>query len=280
MKSCLLLLLVAASFTAVHADEFAGDVPDRVWIDFGGAYNSVSTLVSVTTPDGLGAAFDFEKVFDIPGSELAGRMFGTVRISEQRRYIDFGFVDIRRSGTRVLEEDVQFGDYLFETGSNVTAKFNSGFIYAAFRYDFLHLEQIRISGSAGITWLDMGVGLQGEATHTNPNDPSESLTESVDERVSVGLPVPMFGMNMDWALTRRLVLRTYSRFFRINVSSVNGSLFETGIRLNWYFAKHFGMGVGYDRTDLKIDDVSLGNGDKGKFDYAISGFGLYFNLAF
>lgn len=41
MKSCLLLLLVAASFTAVHADEFAWDVPDRVWIDFGGDRKSV-----------------------------------------------------------------------------------------------------------------------------------------------------------------------------------------------------------------------------------------------
>jgi len=90
----------------------------------------------------------------------------------------------------------------------------------------------------------------------------------------------MLGLNMDWALTRRLMLRTYSRFFRINISSVNGGLFETGIRLNWYFAKHFGLGLGYDRTDLKIDEATLSNGDIGQFDYEISGAGLYVNLAF
>ena len=281
MKKTLFLLFIAASFSATYADDFAGDVPDRVWIDLGGAYNNVSTQISVITPDGLGAAFDFEDVFNVPGSEIAGRMFGSVRISEQRRFIDFGYVDIRRSGTRVLQDDVQYGDYLFQAGTNATAKFNTGFIYAAFRYDFLHLEQIRISGSAGITYLDLGVGVSGVATYApDPNDPNTTVTDYVDQRQSIGAPVPMLGLNMDWALTRRLILRTYSRFFRINVSSVNGGLFETGIRLNWYFAKHFGLGLGYDRTDLKIDEATLSNGDIGQFDYQISGAGLYINLAF
>jgi hypothetical protein len=280
MKRSLFVLFAAAAFSAVHADDFAGDVPDRVWIDLGGAYNNVSTQISVTTPNGVGAAFDFEDVFDIPGSEIAGRMFGTVRISEQRRFIDFGYVDIRRSGTRVLLQDVQYGDYLFPAGSSATAKFNTGFIYVAFRYDFLHLEPIRISGSAGITYLDLGVGLSGVATHPDPNDPTTTVTDYVDQNQSIGAPIPMLGLNMDWALTRRLVLRTYSRFFRINVSNVNGGLFETGIRLNWYFAKNFGLGLGYDRTDLKIDEARLSNGDIGQFNYQISGAGLYINLAF
>jgi hypothetical protein len=281
MKKALWVLLIAASFSAARADDFAGDVPDRVWIDVGGAYNKISTQISVTTPQGVGAAFDFEDVFDIPGSEIAGRMFGTVRISEKRRFIDFGYVDIRRSGTRVLLEDVQFGDYLFQTGSSATATFNTGFIYAAFRYDFLHLEPIRISGSAGLTYLDLGVGISGVATYPpDPNDPNTTVTQYVDHKDSIGAPVPMFGLNMDWALTRRLVFRTYSRFFRINVSSVDGGLFETGIRLNWYFARHFGLGVGYDRTDLKIDEAKLNSGDTGQVNYQIAGAGLYINLAF
>ena len=56
MKKTLFLLFIAASFSAAYADDFAGDVPDRVWIDFGGAYNNVSTQISVTTPNGVGAA--------------------------------------------------------------------------------------------------------------------------------------------------------------------------------------------------------------------------------
>jgi hypothetical protein len=277
-----LVVAIGAAFSfPLHAEDFAGDVPDLVWIDLGGAYNNISTQIAVVTPNGVGAAFDFEDVFDIPGREIAGRMFGTVRISPKRRYIDFGYVDIRRSGTRVLEEDVQFGDYLFQTGSNVTAKFDTGFIYAAFRYDFLHLEPIRVSGSAGITYLNLGVGLAGVASYPDPNDPNAPpLSSDVDQHESLGAPVPMVGLNMDWALARRLILRAYSRFFRINISSVDGGLFESGIRLNWYFARHFGLGVGYDRTDLQIDQVTLSNGDVGQFDYTITGAGLYINLAF
>lgn len=270
----------ASSFSLAHADDFAGDVPDLVWIDAGGAYNQIATQIAVITPNGVGAAFDFEDVFDVPGQEIAGRMFGSVRISPKRRFIDFGYVDIRRSGTRVLEEDVQFGDYLFQTGSSVTAHFDTGFIYGAFRYDFLHLEPIRISGSAGLTYLRAGVGLAGVATYPDPTDPNTSITADTDQKRSVGAPVPMVGLSMDWALARRLVLRTYTRLFRINISSVDGGLFESGIRLNWYFARHFGLAIGYDRTDLKIDELSLNDGDTGQLDYTIAGAGLYINLAF
>ena len=55
LVAALVVLAGAAPLSAVHADDFAGDVPDRVWIDLGGAYNNVSTQISVTTPNGVGA---------------------------------------------------------------------------------------------------------------------------------------------------------------------------------------------------------------------------------
>jgi hypothetical protein len=90
----------------------------------------------------------------------------------------------------------------------------------------------------------------------------------------------MVGLNLDWALTRRLVLRTYTRFFRLNLDSFNGGLNESGIRLNWYFVRHFGLGLGYDRSDLNIKEIKVGNGNIVKADYVVTGVGLYANLAF
>jgi hypothetical protein len=40
------------------------------------------------------------------------------------------------------------------------------------------------------------------------------------------------------------------------------------------------LGVGYDKTDLKIKELKVGNGNVLKADYAIAGAGLYVNLAF
>jgi hypothetical protein len=269
----------AASLSPVQAEPFAGDVPTLVWIDAAWTANDVSTSVALQGKNGIGATIDFEEIFDMNPHRSTARMFGTARISPNRRYIDFGYVAIKRSGTRVIDKDLEWGDNVLHPGAELTAKFNTGFIYAAFRYDFLHLEPVHISGSAGLTWLQLSTGLSGNASYTDP-DGIEVPLSSFDKEGSVGAPVPMVGLNLDWALTRRLVVRGYSRFFRIDVDAFNGGLFESGLRLNWYFAKYFGLGLGYDRTDLKINELKVGDGNIVKANYNFSGFGLFINLAF
>ena len=96
----------AGTVPAAPADNtFAGDVPTRFWLDLGWSNNEIYTNASLTGPKGVGVSVDFEDVFDIPGSKQTARGFGTVRISKARRYIDFGYVDINRSGSRDLDQD-------------------------------------------------------------------------------------------------------------------------------------------------------------------------------
>jgi hypothetical protein len=274
------LLTGAASLSAVHADPFAGDVPDLVWIDIGGSANDVSTDVALRGPNGIGATINFEDVLDLPGNKTTARMFGTVRISPKRRWIDFGYVSIDRTGSRVLDDDITFGDYTFLAGGEAAAKFSTQFIYAAFRYDFLHEDKIRISGSAGMTWLRVKISLVGDGSFVlDPN--GDPVTDEVFRKAeSTGAPVPMVGLNLDWALTRRLVLRTYTRFFKLNLDKFNGGLGEAGIRLNWYFVKNFGLGLSYDRTDLDVKELKIGEGNVLKAGYTVNGIGLFANLAF
>jgi len=275
-----LITAAAASSSPIRAENFATDVPDLVWIDVGGAINEVNTDMSLTGPRGVGVAVNFEDVLDLPGSKTTGRMFGTARISAKRRYIDFGYVDIDRSGSKVISEDLNWGDYTFLADGQVDAGFRTQFMYAAFRYDFLHEEKVRISGSAGLTFIRIKASVAGLASYPDPNDPNVTITSDIDKESSANAPVPMVGLNLDWALTRRLTLRTYNRFFRLNMSGFNGGLYEAGVRLNWYFVKHFGMGLGFDRTALNIKNLDVGAQNNLKANYGFSGVGLYFNLAF
>lgn len=268
-------MLIAAP--RAHAEEFANKIPDRVWVDVGGAINELTTDVSLTGKQGIGATIDFEDVFDLPGSKTTFQLQGTVRVSEKRRWVDFGYVNIARSGGRQIQQDIQWGDYLFAAGATVQAEFNTQFIYGAFRYDFLHEEKIRISGSAGLSWTDIGTKLAGNATFDNGSGP---VAGSYDVKESIGAPVPLVGLNVDWALTKGLVLRSYNRFFRIKVTDIDGGLYETGIHLNWYFIRNLGIGLGFDRVQVKLNEYKTSQGDKAKAGYTISGIGLYATLAF
>jgi hypothetical protein len=259
---------------ATRAEEFANKIPDRVWLDIGGSINELATDVSITGPSGAGATIDFEEIFDLPGSKTTFAAQGTVRISEKRRWIDFGYVDISRSGGRQIEQNINWGDYEYQAGGIVNAFFDTRFIYAAFRYDFLHEEKIRISGSAGLSYTDLGAGLSGQASLNG------GPVSTYDVKESIVAPVPLIGLNLDWALAKGLVLRSYNRVFRINTGDIDGGMYQNGIHLNWYFIKNLGIGLGFDRTELKINQYTTSEGDVGQFDYVISGVGLYATLAF
>jgi hypothetical protein len=160
----------------------------------------------------------------------------------------------------------------------VRTRFSTQFTYAAFRYDFLHEDKIRISGSAGLTAIRLVASVN--ALSGSVTDPNGAPANDFEKKGSAVAPVPMVGLNLDWALTNRLVVRTYSRFFRLNLSSLNGGLTEMGLRLNWYFVRHFGLGIGYDRSYLNLKELKVGNGNVLKASYDVTGVGLYATLAF
>ncbi len=279
LVGAVLSLALAAAFApqAARAEDFAGDVPDRVWVDLGGQINDLRTEAAATGAAGVGTSINFEDIFNLPGDKWTVRMLGTARISKKRRWIDFGYVLINRSGSRIIQDDVVWGDYTFTAGGRVTGKFNTAFLYTAFRYDFLHEEKVRISGSAGLSFAKITMGLSGSGNVVGPGGP---IAGSFEKDNSVTAPVPMVGLNLDWALTRRLVLRTYTRFFKLNFDGNKGGQYDNGIHLNWYFVKNFGMGIGYDKTELRADRINLAGDVVGKFDYVLTGVGLYANLAF
>ena len=254
-----------------------GGVPNRIWVDLGGSTNDLSTTAALTGEAGIGASLDFEDVFDLDETKDTFRGFGTWRISAERRYIDFGFVSINRSGGKIIDEAFNWGDYTFDAGARVDATFNTRFIYAAFRYDFLHEDKVHIAGSAGASVTTLKAVLTGNGNVTGPGGP---ISGEFSADSSITAPVPMVGLNIDWAITDRLITRIYSRFFWLNISSIDGSMKENGIHLNWLFTRHFGVGLGFDRNSIKIKEVEINQDDKAKFDYDVSGFALYLNLAF
>src|SRR5512143_2153363 len=167
VPAALLIALVVAA-PAARAEDFAQKIPDLVWVDVGGTVNELATNVALTGPSGAGAAIDFEDVFDLPGNKTTFAIRGTARVSEHRRHVDFGYVNIDRSGGRQIQEDLEWGDYILKGSAVVTAEFNTKFIYGAFRYDFLHEEKVRISGAAGASYANLGTGLAGAGDYIPP----------------------------------------------------------------------------------------------------------------
>ena len=272
-------VMAAALVIAVpaHAEEFADKIPDLVWLDIGGSVNELTSNASFTGQNGLGATVDFEQIFDIPGSKTTFAIYGTARVSAKRRHVDFSYGNIDRSGSRVIDEDLKWGDYTFSGGGTVTADVSTRFVYGAFRYDFLHDEKVRIAGSAGLSYVDLGASIATDGTVTDAG--GNETTGGFEKGSSVAIPVPLIGFGIDWAMTKGLVFRSYYRFFRLNAQGIDGGMYESGVHMNWYFIKNLGLGIGWDRTEIRLNSYDSGNNTL-KADYTVSGLGLYATLAF
>src|SRR6185295_12305212 len=125
---------------------------------------------------------------------------------------DFGYLELNRSGSRIIDQDVEWGDFTFNAGGKVTASFKSDFPYVAWRYAFLDLPQVRISGSAGIVYLTIEASLLADGT-VDTTPPTSGL---VDEEVSASVPVPQLGLQIDWNISKRLAVLLYSRQIYVN----------------------------------------------------------------
>ena len=270
-------LAAAAASTTARA-ELPGDVPDKVRIGIGGMAADAYTDAGLgSTTAGIGATINFEDIFDLPENKSVFRFELNWHINK-RQFIDFGYLELNRVGSRILDEDVEWGDFIYQAGGKVTAGFESTFPYVAWRYAFLDLPQVRISGSAGIDYLTLKARLAASGSVTDLN--GTPVTGDVDERVSVSAPVPQVGLQIDWALTKRLAVLMYVRQIYISdIAGVDGGIGETAIRLHWWYAKHAGISGGLDKESIDLKSYESGD-TKARFRYEVRGFSFYFNFAF
>jgi hypothetical protein len=160
----------------------------------------------------------------------------------------------------------------------VESEFKTQFPYVAWRYAFLHLEQVRISGSAGISYLGLSASIDATGNVTQPPDPTV-ISGTINEKVSINFPVPLVGLQLDWALNRLLMLTMYTRLIYIDAFDLRGGISESAIRLHWYFTKHFGISGGWDKESIDIQEYT--DGDKtARFRYEVSGMAAYLDFAF
>lgn len=273
-----MLALPVGSATSALAD-MPGDVPDRWRLSLGGVAADTFTEGGLgSTKTGIGATINFEDIFDLPESKSIWRFEANWHINK-RQYIDFGYFNLDRSGSRVIDQNVEWGDFIFQAGGKVTADFKSSFPYAAWRYDFLQLPEVRISGSAGINYLNLEAGLTAVGGAAPINDPNNTIAGEVDERQSISFPVPQIGLQLDWALTRRLAVKMYVRQIYVNAAGIDGGIGETAMRLHWWASKHFGISGGLDKESIDLKKYTSGD-TTARFRYEVRGFSFYFNLAF
>jgi hypothetical protein len=270
------VLICLAFGTGAALAEFPEGVPDKIQVDLGGTFANLDTNFGVTSSNaGVGAIVSLEDVMNLGTTQSTWRIDGNWRFTE-RQHLDFGYFQYNRTGSRVNPETFTWGEYTFNEGNTLDGKLDSSFTYAAYRYDFLSEPRVRISGSAGVSYIDMSPSLSGTGTVGTPDG---EQTGTFSTSTSLKLPVPLLGLQLNWALGKQWEIQWFARFLFINMPDLSGGVSESTLRGKWHFTKHLGAALGYDREEITLRRYK--NGDQVlKGGYSIRGWSAYLTMAF
>lgn len=224
---------------------------------------------------GRGTEIDLEDEFGLRGETNIARGDLWWRIDDDRRHrVELSVFDIRRSGTRQIQREIQFGDEVFAINSTVEAFFDTTVIKGNYRYNFYVDDDLEVGASIGVHGIGLTTGLsQGDV--------------DVRETFDAPVPLPVVGLAAEWlpfdrvrflAATDALYVKLDDIGGGFGTEDLEGYLLDVRAGIEWEPIDHFGLGIGYNFFQLDAeygeDLVSL----NGRYRY--SGLLLYGTLSF
>jgi hypothetical protein len=213
---------------------------------------------------------DFDKTFGTNASSTRVRADLLWRITPTQ-HVRFMYFTNDVTHTRAIPPPgLQWGDYTFN--GSVTAETKLNVYEGLYEYAFLRSRDYEVVFDAGVHFDDVSARLSGNATLTNP-DGSTTSVSGATKAASVPAPLPVIGVRGDWAWTDNLMADASGQIFGFSANGINGSWTDIRAGLTWMFSDHFGVGLAYDRfyTHVKLDKTNF----NGRLSFGYQGALLY-----
>lgn len=240
ISSCML----TGSVTAAESDSPGVAFPDKYMLRVGAYFiDGSNTQFSVSSDTaGLGTLIDFQRDLGGESSGTIPRIDAYYRFNERHR-IDFTSFSIDRNGSSTLAIDITIEEVNYSAGETVVSDIEYTLYKLGYAYSFYHSSKVELSLNAGlnITSYDL------------------NFSNGVDKFESAGVtvPLPMFGLQMGYAITPKWSVTFVSEAFFIDYEDTfKGSLFNYELSTEYKLFKHFAIGAGTARlgTDVEVND--------------------------
>ena len=248
-----LFVLLSATPTVLADDEEGQQVNrllgDRFSIRLIGGLVDLNT--DVAAGSSLGALIDLE---DILGFDEQIGTFGLEsfwRFSKNGKHaLRLRYGNFDRDAYAVVEGTVPILDVEFF--GEVASDFVNQVALVEYQYSFINHDKTEAGITVGFAFYKYDLTLEGQVTIDN--DPDQAQFRS--ENVGVVAPVPGVGFYINQALRPNLILELRTSFIDLEIGEHNGRIFSTWGSVTWYFARHWGVGVGLTGSDVVYEKIT------------------------
>lgn len=276
IRSYLVLLigsLLVGGLQASHAADTSGVHPylsDTFFVDLGAFW--LDRRLKLNVNGSAGEVHDPIEYEEDVRLKKADRVFSLEfgwRFGEKWRLVGQHF-ESSGDTSWVLEEDIEWEDVVFLTGTNASGGADFTLLRVFFARDFDVGRQHEFGLGAGIHWLEFGAYLEGMILV------DDGGTAYAKESVSVSGPLPNIGVWYNYSIANRWVFTSRLDFFSADIGRYDGTMINLSLGVNFQVARHFGLGLNYNHFDLavKVDNTDW----RGRVETNYEG--LYANLSF
>ena len=240
--------------------------PDKYMIRLGSYYVSrADTDITVLSSGGTGGGINFSKDLGGETTDSVPRIDGYYRFNNRHR-LEFGSFTVDRKGLKTLTVDLDIGDDNFVVNDTLVSNIKYTTTKIGYAYSFYHSPKVELSlgGGLNITDYNLSYALDSGA--------------SANAR-GVTAPLPIFGLQMAYAISPKWSVRYISESFFIEIEDkLKGTLLNYELDIEYKVFKNFAIGAGITRvsTNLKVNDDDW----RGGFDESHRGALLYGSFYF
>lgn len=223
---------------------------------------TASGEVTIPNPEPApNGSIDFDETFGFSdgdetfSAEIAWRFGEKWQVRGQYFRID--------SNSRVtLEEDIKWGEYVFNEGTFVGAGDDYQVTRLFFGRTFRNTSRSELGLGLGLHLLDISAYINGDATIDGVD------VGYAQERASVSGPLPNFGawymhaFSEKWSATLRI------DWLSANYERYDGHIINSALNMGYAVTDHFGIGLAYNffEIDVEVDDSSWRGSMLSRFD--------------
>lgn len=204
---------------------------------------SVSTTVRNDATGGTpGTLFDAESTLGMQDSRNQGWIDLMFRMAERHRIVA-QYYALKRSGSAVLTQDLDFGDETFQPGDGaVLSHMDMRQLNLVYTYSVLQREQLE---------LGLGIGIHLVQLEGTVEAPAAFKRENLD---GAGAHPTVAG-DFTWRFTKRFSATGGARFVTYKSGGVDADSLAWNIDVQFRVQRNFSLGLGYAGTHYKFDST-------------------------
>ena len=234
IKNGMAVLSLALIATLAHADDYMSPTDERVRLSLGFMHVSSTTDLRLDSSAGLpGTQINAEHVLGLDGSDFEPKFQAMVRVGERHR-LRFDYFTLDRTGNATLGAPIVFRDVVLQTGDPVQTNLSLRTLGINYEYSFIHREKFELAATLGINDTDVSARAR-----------VFTQTRHVNQTEDQAGPVPTFGLDSTYVLSKRFYVDARAQYFKIAVAHVTGSLGFYELAALYRLRPNVAFGLGY-----------------------------------